>query len=119
MSEEISVVEGNPNDIDLTGVINQEEKDDFIIEDDRFLGFQKENGFAKPNEKSSGKNDDRFLEKSSGKNDDPNESFAESDKVDWEKQSKLNLSKTCKKIKIRRYKKSFPNLFKEYNIDDI
>src|SRR5690606_8970848 len=114
MSEEISVVEGNPNDIDLTGVINQEEKDDFIIEDDRFLGFQKENGFAKQNEKSSGKNDSQGVPK-----DETKESFAESDKVDWEKQRKLNLAKNCKKIKIRRYKKSFPNLFKEYNLDDI
>ena len=101
MSEEISVVEGNPNDIDLTGVINQEEKDDFIIED-----TFNENGVPKDETKESFAG---AFEKSD----------LESDKVDWEKQRKLNLAKNCKKIKIRRYKKSFPNLFKEYNLDDI
>src|SRR5690606_22964154 len=95
--EEISVVEGNPNDIDLTGVINQEEKDDFIIED------------VPKDEANQNVTKDESKESIAG-------AF---DKSDWDKQRKLNLAKNCNKTKIRRYKKSFPNLFKEYKLDDI
>src|SRR5690606_12821643 len=95
--EEISVVEGNPNDIDLTGVINQEEKDDFIIDDT----FEK----GEPNQN---------VPKGDPKQDVPKQNDEGFAGVDWDKQRKLNLAKNCKKIKIRRYKKSFPNLFKEY-----